>query len=100
MSDFSLSVSITMWTLYGYKVSPRNDPFQAIAEDAMTAVSELAYPTASIINMLPVLRFLPPWFPGVKFHHVARVAKEELRKLQDVPYKYVQDTLVGLSSKL
>lgn len=99
MFDFSLSASIILLTMYGYEVSPKDDPLQAIAEDAMTSMSEIAYPGASIINILPVLRLLPAWFPGAKFHQVARVIKPKVQNMQDVPYKYVQDTLVGPSSK-
>jgi hypothetical protein len=98
MSDFSLSASIILLTMYGYEVSPKDDPLQAIAEDAINSMSKIAYPGASIINILPMLRLLPSWFPGAEFHHVARVIRPKIRNLQDVPYKYVQDTLVGPSS--
>jgi hypothetical protein len=92
---FRLSVAIIMATTYGYKVLPKDDPFQKISE-ASDAILESANPDASIVNVLPFLRFLPTWFPGADFHRVARVLNKQVVRMLDVPYKYVQDNLVCL----
>ncbi|KAF9484256.1 cytochrome P450, partial [Pholiota conissans] len=91
----TLSVSIVMSTMYGYKVAPKNDVFQELAETAMIALSQSAYPGASIVNVLPFLRILPVWFPGARFHPWALTAKDKVVKMQEVPYKYVQDSLAS-----
>lgn len=87
-----------MSAMYGYKVSPKNDRFQELAEEAVNGVNASAF-SGAIINIFPFLRFLPAWFPGAGFHRSAQVVKEKIDRMQDVPYKYVQDNLVGLSSK-
>jgi len=92
----TLAVSIIMSIMYGYKVSPKNDYFQEIAEASMVIVSNASYPGASIVNILPILRFLPTWFPGASFHRRAWVEKETVMQMKGVPYKYVEDNLVGI----
>jgi hypothetical protein len=100
MSYIRLSVSIIMSAMYGYTVLPKNDPFQKLAEETMHAIISLTYPSAAIVNVIPFLRFLPTWFPGAGFRRVAQKAKEKVTRLLDFPYQFVQDNLVGLSSKL
>jgi hypothetical protein len=85
-----------MLTTYGYKVLPKDDPFQEIVEEGNTALCESVNPDASLVNVLPFLRFLPSWFPGADFHHVAQVMNKKVVRMVEVPYKYVQDNLVCL----
>lgn len=93
---FRLSAAIIMLTTYGYKVLPKDDPFQEIVEEGNTALCESVNPDASLVNVLPFLRFLPSWFPGADFHHVAQVMNKKVVRMVEVPYKYVQDNLVCL----
>ncbi|KAF9480959.1 cytochrome P450 [Pholiota conissans] len=89
------STAIVMSAMYGYKVSPKDDYFTQLAEDAMVVLSVSSYPGASIVNILPFLRYLPSWFPGAGFHRTAKVGLNTVTRMQDVPYKYVQDNMAA-----
>ena len=55
---------------YSINVRPYNDPYIKIAEEASRALSELFTPGAFIeilVDIIPILKYLPEWFPGGKF---------------------------------
>ncbi|KAF9484255.1 cytochrome P450 [Pholiota conissans] len=91
----TLSAAIIMSAMYGYKVKAKNDEFQELAEVAMAALSKSMYPNSSIVNVLPFLCFLPTWFPGAVFHRFALTVKDQITRMQEVLYKYVQDNLAA-----
>lgn len=43
-----------------------------------------------IVDVLPLLRFLPGWLPGVKFQETSRSCKKVIGLANDVPYSCVQ----------
>lgn len=83
-----------MSATYGYDIKPKNDYFVDLAEDAVSRLSLAYLPGAALVNALPILRFLPPWFPGAGFHKVASETKEMTTKMQEVPVKWVQKNMV------
>ncbi|KAF9483583.1 cytochrome P450 [Pholiota conissans] len=91
----TLSAAIIMSAMYGYKVAPKDDYFTELAEAGMAAISNASYPGAAVVNVLPILRYLPAWFPGAGFHRVAKIALDTVTRMQDVPYKYVQDNMAA-----
>ncbi|KAF9480950.1 cytochrome P450 [Pholiota conissans] len=91
----TLAASIVMSAMYGYKVSPKNDYFTELAEAGMSVLSNAFYPGAAVVNILPILRYLPAWFPGTDFHRVGKEGLVTITKMQDVPYKYVRDNIAA-----
>lgn len=79
---------------YGYDIEPQNDYFVSLAEEAVSRVSLAVFPGAALVNAIPILRHLPPWFPGAGFHKIASETKEMTTKMQEVPLKWVQKNMV------
>jgi len=53
----------------------------------------------SVVNRVPVLRFLPEWFPGAYFKRFGRDVKEILQRVQDIPLKQVERNIsTGIST--
>lgn len=90
----SLSAAIIMSMMYGYNVVPKDDYFTNLAEHALYALSQSTFPGAAVVNTLPFLKILPPWFPGAGFQRFALKSKDMVNRMQQVPYKYVQTNLV------
>jgi aromatic ring-cleaving dioxygenase len=40
------------------------------------------------------VRFIPEWFPFVTFHTEAKVMREDLERLYDVPFGFVKEEMV------
>lgn len=80
--------------MYGYKVAPKHDKLQALAEEATDAICESVYPGSALVNILPILSFVPAWFPGANFQRFAQSSKAMATRLINVPYKYTLESLV------
>ncbi|KAG7095593.1 hypothetical protein E1B28_006323 [Marasmius oreades] len=85
---------IIMKVAYGYTISDYNDHFVAIAEDAMRIGSLVAAPGKWLVDSLPILRFLPDWFPGAGFKRQAKAWSEHMYLQSLEPHVWVKDQMV------
>ena len=60
---------------YGIKIRPYNDPYIKMVEEAMVAIAELLIPGAFLVDIIPILKYVPEWFPGAKFQRKAAISK-------------------------
>jgi hypothetical protein len=79
---------------YGIAVQESDDPYISIAEEAMTGVAKASIPGAFLVDLLPILKYVPSWFPGAGFQKKAAHWKETLNTMADKPFRDVQEQLV------
>ncbi|KAI0827125.1 CyP450 monooxygenase [Trametes gibbosa] len=82
----SLFGATIMRIAYGVEVTEEDDEYVAMAEDGLAAFSTLLVPGKYLVELFPVLRFLPGWLPGVRFKRDAAEAKVVVHKVRDVPW--------------
>ena len=61
---------------YGINVRPYNDPYIKIAEEAVGSIAELLIPGTFLVDIIPILKYVPEWFPGAKFQRKAAVMRK------------------------
>ncbi|KDQ53890.1 hypothetical protein JAAARDRAFT_38861 [Jaapia argillacea MUCL 33604] len=74
-----LFAATVMDICYGLVVTDKNDEFVTISEAAIRSASLTAIPGAFLVDFIPILKYVPAWFPGAGFKRKA----EEWRRLQD-----------------
>lgn len=88
-----------MAAMYGYDVKSPQDPCIVAADKSLTLGLQLIAPGGSLINVIPILKHIPPWFPGAS----SRKAVERVRKLtqdmQHIPLDFVQSQMVSTSPR-
>lgn len=84
-----------MSTAYGYDISHKKDQFIQLAEESMTRISEALVPGARLVNYVPILQYLPTWFPGAEFHKYAARGKEVTTEMIKRPFKWTQDQMAS-----
>ena len=52
---------------YSINTRPYNDPYVKVAEEAMEATAELLIAGAFLVDIIPILKYVPEWFPGARF---------------------------------
>lgn len=92
--ELSVAAAIIMSTLYGHDISPTNDFFVDLAEQAVGKLSEVWFPGAAAVNAMPFLRHIPAWFPGAGFKRFANEVKHITDQLQTVPLNFVREAAV------
>ena len=85
---------------YGYKVAEGNDPYVDLVNEVMEHFAASSAPGAFLVDIIPILRFLPEWFPGAGFKKIARAWRKKTTDMADVPFAYVQAQMVGKSRGL
>ena len=79
---------------YGIDVQESNDPYILVVEEAMRGVSEAGVPGAFLVDVFPVLKYVPSWFPGAGFQKKAAHWREVNKLLIEKPFSYVKEQLV------
>ncbi|KAF8895098.1 cytochrome P450 [Infundibulicybe gibba] len=72
----TLAAAIIMAIVYGHNVSSMDDEYTLISEKAIEGAAKAALPGSLLVNIIPVLRYIPPWFPGATFHQIAAQTRE------------------------
>ncbi|KAI0374206.1 cytochrome P450 [Pilatotrama ljubarskyi] len=72
---------------YGIKAKDADDEYIAIGERAVEGPTEALVLGALWVEFLPVLRYLPPWFPGASYQRKAAQWRQEAMALKHEPFK-------------
>lgn len=73
----------TIRLVYGIQLTDPNDRFFDMASTIVQIGSEMAVPGAFLVDVIPILRFLPSWCPGAKFLRTAEAWKLQARAYRD-----------------
>jgi len=87
----SFSSGVIMETSYGLQVQPRNDPYVALVETAVAGLTEALVPGAFLVDIFPLMRHIPSWFPGASFMRKANKWEKELEDSCKTPYDVTCD---------
>ena len=83
---------------YGIKVQPYDDPYIKIAGDAVAVIAELLIPGAFLVDIIPILKYVPEWFPGAKFQRKAAIMRKHAVKMRNTLFAATKDIMACDSS--
>ncbi|KAJ7157011.1 cytochrome P450 [Mycena crocata] len=87
------SSAVALRITYGYTVQSENDPIVSLANSVMDEFSVSTTPGAFLVDLLPILKYVPSWVPGAGFQRKAKSWGKHLTEMIDTPYKLVEDQL-------
>jgi hypothetical protein len=79
---------------YGIPVQESDDPYILIAEEALEGMSAAGIPGAFWVDLLPILKYVPSWFPGASFKKKAARWRKAKDIMAERPFRHVQEQLV------
>ena len=80
---------------YGLPVLESNDPHIALAEETVRSAAEAGIPGTFLVDLLPVLKYVPSWFPGAGFKRKAARYAAVNAEVVDQPFKIIQRKMVS-----
>ena len=83
-----------MKTMYGYDVESLDDFCVIAADKSVTMASQLFVPGETLINIFPILAFIPAWFPGASSHEVVAEVKRLIHDLIRFPMDWAKTRMV------
>ncbi|RPD65871.1 cytochrome P450 [Lentinus tigrinus ALCF2SS1-7] len=79
---------------YDIDVKSLHDHWIVTAEAAADSISETTNAGSYLVDVVPILKHLPVWFPGAGFQKQARTWRASVDRLLNAPYEDVQRRLV------
>ena len=79
---------------YSINVQPYNDPYIKIAEEAVGAAGEVLIPGAFLVDIIPILKYVPEWFPGAKFQSKAAVMRKHAAMMRNMTFAATEELMV------
>ncbi|KAF9458367.1 cytochrome P450 [Collybia nuda] len=89
-----LFAAIIMDITYGIKVSDSDDPYVTTAEEALHGLSQAGIPGRFLVDVLPILKYVPSWMPGAGFKREAARWKKLSTDMAYKPFGHVKETIL------
>ncbi|KAK0501164.1 cytochrome P450 [Armillaria luteobubalina] len=91
--------AIILQISHGYAIQEENDPLVKLAEETLDQFS-LSTAPGLLVNLIPILRHIPEWFPGAGFKQTAREWASTLNEFVERPHDYVKREMAAGRSRL
>ncbi|KAJ7714913.1 cytochrome P450 [Mycena metata] len=98
-SDSAMVGEVIVSVAYGIDVLPVNDPYVALAEEAAESAAGAAVPGRFFVDSIPVLKYVPEWFPGADFKRVAREGRLLSQAIKEIPFAETKRRMVTGDAK-
>lgn len=80
---------------HGYEVLDGEDPIVHVVNLATEQFSAAVTPGAFLVDVFPLLRYVPSWVPGAGFQKKAREWRQVLLDMADIPHNLVKERMVS-----
>lgn len=87
-----LSGSLILDVVFSFDVRP-GDAILALAERAVDTTKAIIAAGVWLVDVVPILKYIPSWFPGAGFKRIAAKWKTDVNKMFDVPYAKFKDSM-------
>ncbi|KZT69366.1 cytochrome P450 [Daedalea quercina L-15889] len=78
---------------YGRTITARDDSFVQHAGQAFAQLTEAGAPSASFVDLIPILRYMPTWFPATSWKRKALEVRGLIQDVMNVPYEGTKQAL-------
>ncbi|KAL0954892.1 hypothetical protein HGRIS_003825 [Hohenbuehelia grisea] len=85
--------STIMMITYGIQVLDSGDPYIDVAEKAVAGVTQAVHPGRFLVDLFPILKYVPAWVPGAGFRKKAARWAAINHTLVNAPYEATKASL-------
>ncbi|KZT58492.1 cytochrome P450 [Calocera cornea HHB12733] len=82
--------AISFFVSYGYNIESDGDAFVEKINAYMRVYQRILRPGEFLVDVFPILRYLPDWFPGAGFKRQAMEWNHNKETIHDVPFQRVK----------
>ena len=86
--------AIILKITHGYTVQEGSDPYVEIADRVLDEFAKATTPGAFLVDAVPILRYVPSWFPGADFQKLAVKWRASLTHMVEAPFALVKKHIV------
>lgn len=81
------AATVVLKLTYDHEVLSEDDYYVNLADKALEGLLQVVHVGSSLVDIFPVLKYIPAWFPGATFKRKAQVYSQMTQKLRDVPFE-------------
>ncbi|KAG9220037.1 hypothetical protein CCMSSC00406_0007897 [Pleurotus cornucopiae] len=78
---------------YGVRVLEKGDPYILTAEEAFSSLNAATVPGTFLVDLFPILKYIPSWIPGAGFKRLAEHAAKVNTVMATRPWDAVKEAL-------
>ena len=90
-----INTAIILKIAYDMDINSMDDEFVRLAQEATLGFSMAHALGATFVDLFPILRFLPGWFPGVRFRALSDKYRPISWKMVCAPFEKVKKDIVS-----
>ena len=91
---YRTAISIALKLTHGYDVQEGDDPVVHTADLSTENFSKGTVPGAFLVDIFPLLRYVPSWVPGAGFHKTAQAWGQVLQDMVEKPFDLAKKRMV------
>ncbi|KAH9917065.1 cytochrome P450 [Fomitopsis serialis] len=80
---------------YGRTITAHDDSFVKLACQAILRLTEAGSPSASLVDFVPILRYMPTWLPGSAWKRKALDVRRLMQDVMHIPYEHTKQALAA-----
>ncbi|KAG6896969.1 hypothetical protein C0992_004971 [Termitomyces sp. T32_za158] len=80
---------------YGLEIQPKNDPYIRTAAEATRTLFTAAIPGTFLVDLVPVLKYVPDWMPFADFKRKAKQWRKLSSDMINLPYDAIRHNIVN-----
>ncbi|KAJ2926963.1 hypothetical protein H1R20_g10156, partial [Candolleomyces eurysporus] len=92
MNELALG-GIIMNITYGFDAKSKEDPYIAESLKVSYAFKVVGLPGAFLVDNIPLLKYVPAWFPGAGFKRFAEYYRNATYNSQYMPFNFAMDAM-------
>lgn len=89
------SAAFSMHISYGHDIKSLDDEHVRLIELALKATTDAGGPASTLVDLFPILKYIPTWMPGAGFKRRAIYVRHLRTKMQDAPFQTVKNALLS-----
>ncbi|TCD70033.1 hypothetical protein EIP91_005285 [Steccherinum ochraceum] len=86
---------IVMGIVFGHDARTQDDWLLQVASRGSKTISSVGPVGAHIVDLIPILRFVPDWFPGAGFKRLPPGTRKAMSDMRYVAYNYVKEKMAA-----
>ena len=80
---------------YGINIRPYDDPLIAIIEElAIEALGDIVLAGPFPVDIIPILKYIPAWFPGAEFQKKGAMPRTQADKIRNATFAAARKLMV------
>ncbi|KAJ7063526.1 cytochrome P450 [Mycena amicta] len=92
-----MAAKIVMSIAYGIDVKATDDPYVSLANQAVDGLVTAIVPGRFLVDSIPLLKYVPAWFPGAGFQRQASEWRALSRDMLEKPYAEAKQIIASSS---